>query len=85
MKLKTDQKQQYSSACVHQQSVQSAENKYVLRCSLIDDFTSAGSEFQTFGAEFWNDLYPYLTLFVSSADDNLRNTWRSDLKDLEGV
>ena len=51
----------------------------------LEDFISAGNEFQSFGAEFWNDLFPYLTLFVSSTDGNLRSTWPSDLRDLAGV
>ena len=53
----------------------------------LDAFISAGSEFHSFGAEFWNDLFPYFTLLVLGmvTDGNLRSTWLPDLRDLEGV
>ena len=40
----------------------------------LDAFISAGNEFHGFGAEFWNDLFSYFTLYVSSTDGTLRST-----------
>ena len=49
------------------------------------DLISAGSEFQSFAAEFWKNLFPYFTLFVSFTYGNLGSTWQPDLKNVVGV